>query len=100
MDFTDTAGWKQTIQDHDSYMESEDQLSPFSIIPGWRKELCYRDFAHMDLLGYGRDLGGGMIKSMHIRKELGNGPLDEQLRGLWGEINEPTLPIHLFICAV
>ena len=64
MDFTWNAGWRDTVVDHEKYMQGESDLFPFHVIEGWRKEMTFRDFAHMDNLGYGRDLGGANIKSM------------------------------------
>jgi len=87
-DFTARARWRETVLSHDQYMAG-DNVSPFACIPGFRKELALRDFAHMDLLGYGRDLGAALTKSLHLRHELGEGLLDEQLRGLWGDLNDP-----------
>lgn len=61
-----------------------EEISPFAKIPGWRKELVYRDILHLDNLGYGRDTAAGLIKSMHKKGELGPGTLDFQLRELVG----------------
>ena len=90
VDFTWNAGWRDTVVDHEKYMQEESDLFPFHVIVGRRKEMTFRDFAHMDALGYGRDLGGGNIKSMFKRKELEpiDAPLDVQLRTLWGELQD------------
>jgi len=88
MDFTWGARWRDTVVDHEKYMQDINDVSPFHVIEGWRKEMTFRDFAHMDHLGYGRDLGGACLKSMLKRKELEpiDGPLDVKLRILWGEL--------------
>lgn len=80
------AGWRSTLETHDMYMANTKKLSPMCIIPGWRKELVLRDIAHMDEMGFGRDLGAGIIKSLHKRKELGTGSLDEQLQHMIQEL--------------
>ena len=77
MDFTWGARWRDTVVDHEKYMKEPNDVSPFHVIEGWRKEMTFRDFAHMDNLGYGRDLGGACIKSMLKRKELE--PIDAPL---------------------
>ena len=88
INFNDDAPWKNTLVSHEEYMEQE-VPSAFSCIPGWRLEMVFRDFAHMDLLGYGRDLGGALIKTMVHRNELKpGGELDWQLRELWGEFQK------------
>ena len=91
MNFSPEAGWRGTIQTHEQYIANETELSPFHILPGWRKEMVLRDWAHLQPIGFGRDLGGGLIKSMFKRGELGAGPLDAQLRGLFAEMNVPPL---------
>ena len=65
-----------------------EHFSPFMQIEGHRKELCWGDFAHLDPLGLGRDLGAALIKSMLLRGELGEGSLDAQLRAAWFEFND------------
>ena len=80
------AGWVETVQSHEDYMRDETIVSPFMMVPGIRKETILRDWAHLDPLGFGRDLGGGLLKSFYIRGELGHGPLDELSRGVWGEL--------------
>lgn len=79
MDFNLNAGWKGTILSHEDYM-ANDVASTFSRIPGWNFRLLLRDHAHMDPLGYGRDIGAGIIKSLHKRGELEGADLDCQLR--------------------
>ena len=80
------AMWRDTIITHDEYMLRDNDVSPFSVIEGWRKEMVLRDWLHLDPLGVGRDVGGSLIKSFYKRGELGPGTIDEQLRVLWGEI--------------
>ena len=76
MDFTYNAGWRATVIGNKQYLEeSAGVLSPFTQIEGHIKELCWRDWAHLDPLGFGRDLGAGLFKSMHIRQEMGEGTL-------------------------
>ena len=66
INFSVAAAWKHTIVTHEKYME-EDCVSPWAVLPGWRKESVWRDLAHIDFLGLGRDLGAGIIKSMFLR---------------------------------
>ena len=87
-DFRREAGWRDTLIDDDQYAAKEMEPSPMAVITGWRKSLVLRDWAHMDNLGFGRDLGGGLIKSFHKRGELLGGDIDSQLRWLWGEIQK------------
>ena len=102
MNFARDAGWTNTLIDNDIYMDEcpYEHLSPFMQIEGHCKELCWRDFAHLDPLGLGRDLGAALIKSMYLRKELSCQPastkactcqpactLDAKLRALWSEFN-------------
>ena len=61
-----------------------EEISPFAQIPGWRKDIVYRDILHLDNLGYARDTAAGLLKSMHKKDELGPGTLDFQLRELTG----------------
>ena len=51
------------------------QLSAFMKMEGHCKDLCWLDFAHIDMLGLGRDLGGALLKSLHLRHELGDGEI-------------------------
>ena len=90
MNFSRDAGWRETLIDNDSYLLETpfDHLSAFLQVEGHCKDLCWRDFAHLDPLGLGRDLGPALIKSMHLRKELGDGDLEAQLRRLWGEFQQ------------
>ena len=89
MDFTPDAKWRSTVLSNSQYLkESSHSLSPFCKIEGHRKELCWRDWAHLDPLGFGRDLGAGLLKSMVLRKEIGEGTVAEQLRTILGEMNE------------
>lgn len=88
--FSKAAGWRDTLTDNETYLLETPykNLSAFLQVEGHRKEMCWRDFAHLDPLGLGRDLGGALIKSMHLRGELGDGNLEAQLRRLWGELQE------------
>jgi len=99
MNFSKEAGWRNTLIDNEQYMDECDyeHLSPFMQIEGHRKELAWRDFAHIDPLGLGRDLGGALLKSMRLRNELGkicevelgkDGTLDDQLRAVWQALND------------
>ena len=76
LNFNLDAPWKLTVVDHKSYM-LEDNVSPFSDVDGWQKPMAMRDWAHHDNLGYGRDFGGALLKSLHKRRELA--PIDEPL---------------------
>lgn len=91
MDFSPEAPWTATAIDHDAYMEEEcrpnGRLSPMASIPGFRKELVFRDLAHIDFLGFGRDLGGSLCKSFWYEGTLGEGSLDSQLAGIMTELN-------------
>ena len=89
MDFTYNAGWRDTLISNRTYVaEYAATLSPFMQIEGHIKELCWRDWAHLDPLGFGRDLGGALLKSMHLRNEMGEGSVADQLRRIKGEMNE------------
>ena len=85
-DFRPEAPWRDTLVSDDQYITETDILSSLAPVPGFKKSLCLRDWAHMDSLGFGRDLGGGLIKSFHKCGELGCGDLDAQLRNLWVDV--------------
>ena len=87
-DYRGEAGWRSTCIGHDEYMMDAEHVSPFAVCEGFRYELCLRDHAHLDNLGYGRDTGAALIKSFHKRGELGPGDLDFQLRMLVREMNQ------------
>ena len=70
MNFAEDAPWRATVLDHQTYMAQEEVISPFAIVDGFNYEMCFRDWAHMDALGYGRDFGGATIKSMLPSIEL------------------------------
>lgn len=67
----------------------ESDLSPFVEVEGFRKEMVMRDFAHMDMLGYGRDFGAALLKSLHLRGELSptESPLATKLRNIMETLN-------------
>ena len=64
MNFAEDAPWRAIVLDHQTYMTQEEVISPFAIVDGFNYEMCFRDWAHMDSFGYGRDFGGATIKSM------------------------------------
>ena len=86
MNFAKDAGWRGSLIDDEKYrLETPpEQLSAFVTIEGHSKDLCWLDFAHLDPLGLGRDLGGALLKSMHLRGELGEG--DTKPQGGNGEL--------------
>jgi len=88
MDFNWAAEWRDTVISHEEYMAEPDP-SPFSVIDGWRKQMTLRDYAHHDHMGFGRDLGAGLLKSLHKRSELAPNtePLDVQLRHVMKSLN-------------
>jgi len=90
MNFAKDAEWTNTLIDNDTYLDEcpYEHLSPFLQLEGHCKEICWRDFAHLDPLGLGRDLGGALIKSMYLREELTGATMDKQLRALWEEFND------------
>ena len=89
MNFRKDAEWYNTLVDNDKYLDEcpYEHLSPFLQLEGHCKEMCWSDWAHLDPLGLGRDLGAALIKSMYTRNELTEGTMDEQLRALWDEFN-------------
>ena len=91
INFEDDAPWVGTIQTHEQYMANEPVVSPFSNLHGWRKEMLWRDWAHLNGMGFGRDLGGAFAKSMVLRGELEGADLESKLRWLSGEVQEHIL---------
>jgi hypothetical protein len=88
-DFSDAASWRSWYVDHDTYMANSETISPWSCIPGWRKELCVWDFMHIGPLGFLRDFTASLCLDFLKRGELvakfGPGSPDVLLQHLWCE---------------
>lgn len=71
MNFVSDAPWKATVLTHEAYLaDAGINVTPWVDVPGFTMDRALRDFAHMDMLGYGRDFGGALLKSMYLRAEL------------------------------
>jgi hypothetical protein len=82
-----TANWRATFISHESYVANcaAHELSPWAVVPGFRKELVHRDGMHDQCLGVQRDLAGTIIAELLDHGWLAGASVDEQLRGLWLE---------------
>ena len=82
-DFSPQAPWRATVQSHEQYMLSDAITSPYSIVPGWRKERVLHDLMHTGPLGFMRDVGACLAIDFVRRGELGPGDKNMLLRTLW-----------------
>jgi hypothetical protein len=69
-DMSASAAWLDTMISHELYMMHSDYVSPWALVPGWRKELVQWDWMHIGPLGFLRDYCGALCMDMIDRSEL------------------------------
>lgn len=71
-DFTEHAAHRATAFGHAEYMQRVTPLtvSPWNLVPGWRKEMAFFDLMHVDALGTAGDLAASVIIDCLGRGEL------------------------------
>ena len=86
------AAWRGSRQTHEQYLARARTVSPWIVVPGFRRELLYWDLMHIGPLGVYRDIIAATILDLLARDRLWwllkdpdlSGKLDnEQLRALW-----------------
>ena len=88
LDVTKTAAWRNSACTHEKYMARSEIISPWAVVPGFRKELVYWDYMHIAFLGIHRDLCAGACLTLLLRGRLKGVSADLQLRGLWLSFRE------------
>lgn len=81
-DFTVTAGWRPTIIDHETYLETERVLSHLVVIDGWRIELNFWDRLHVKCLGFDRDVAAYVIKEFVMEGRIPGETFEDRLETL------------------
>ena len=83
-DVSPGASWRASRRSHEAYM-LEPVVSPWTIIPGFRRELMFWDYMHLGPLGVYRDVVAGACLDLLLRGHLDalGESHDAKLCGLW-----------------
>lgn len=88
MDARATAKHRLTKVSHEMYMANAKEVSPWSVVLGWRLELEFRDTMHAGPLGLLRDLIASGLNDLLEEGSLGEGDPDTLLREQFVKMNE------------
>lgn len=71
-----------TTIDHETYMRTCDNVSPWHQVPGWRLDTCLHDLMHVVFLGTARDLISSLLADFLEHGVLGDvgEPINTRLR--------------------
>ena len=69
-DFSDCAGYLQTMLSHAMYEMFDLVLSAWMLVPGWCLESCFFDMLHVVWIGFGRDIAASCIVDLFTRHEI------------------------------
>jgi len=81
--------WRDTFIDHETYLAEEPELTSWTVVPGFRKELVVRDIMHVCAQGILRDFCASSLADIIKRGEvILQSSVDGTLRMIWGEFRE------------